>query len=45
MQVPREILEDKDLAAAISVLPSNYNFEVAQIIIGQIAMGCKFAVP
>lgn len=26
-QVPREILEDKALAAAMSMLPKNYNFE------------------
>jgi 2-(3-amino-3-carboxypropyl)histidine synthase len=31
-QVPDELLENEDLKAAISVLPSNYNFEIHKTV-------------
>ncbi|ODV98173.1 hypothetical protein PACTADRAFT_47977 [Pachysolen tannophilus NRRL Y-2460] len=31
-QIPKEILEDKELSAAIALLPSNYNFEIHKTI-------------
>jgi hypothetical protein len=31
-QVPREILEDEKLNAAIAVLPGNYNFEARRSV-------------
>lgn len=36
-QVPRELLEDKELAAAMSMLPKNYNFEVRARLAGELA--------
>ena len=31
-QIPEEILNDKDLAAAVQVLPANYSFEIPKTV-------------